>query len=122
MVFRRLIAVLLAGAAGVLANALFAGLVVNAALLVPLATAPPRYALGILFMLPVPTFYCLGLGAWGPALALAFLTVAPSLLAKYGLGALTDWPVLLALNFVYALTALVVYRLVVGGGRGARDS
>jgi hypothetical protein len=114
MILRRLLAVLLAGSAGVLANALFAGLFVNAALLVPLLTTPARYALGVLFVLPVPTFYCLGLGAWGSALALAFLTLAPSLLAKLGLGALTPWPLVLALNFVYALTALVVYRLVAG--------
>lgn len=114
MILRRLLAVILAGAAGVLANALFAGLFVNAVLLVPLATAPARYAIGILLVLPLPTFYCLGLGAWGSALALAFLTLAPSLLAKLALGAMTAWPVVLALNFVYALTALVVYRLVAG--------
>ncbi|HMA14355.1 MAG TPA: hypothetical protein VKP12_06190, partial [Kiloniellaceae bacterium] len=49
-------------------------------------------------------------------LALVFLTVAPSLLAKLVLGTMTAWPVVLGLNFVYALAALAVYRLVAGGG------
>jgi len=116
MIFKRLIAVVLAGTAGTLANAAAAALFVDPALW-KLAALPNRYALGILFVLPVPTFYCLGLGAWGGALALGFLTLAPSLLAKLGLGAPAAWPVVLALNFVYALTALVVYRLVLGGRR-----
>lgn len=113
MVLRTVITIVLAGAAGVLANAAAAGLFVNAGLW-KLAAVPNRYAIGIALILAVPALYRLLPGAWGAALALLLLTLAPSLLAKLVLGAVVAWPVVLALNFVYALTALVVYRLVLG--------
>ena len=113
MIFRTVIAVVLAGAAGTLANAAFAALFVNPALW-KLATVPNRYLLAIAFAAALPLIYRLLPRAWGAALALCLLTLAPSLLAKLALGALTAWPVVLALNFAYALTVLVAYRLVVG--------
>lgn len=114
MILRTVIAVGLAGAAGTLANAAAAGLFVNAELW-KLAAVPNRYAIGIALILAVPLLYRLLPGARGAALALFLLTLAPSLLAKLVLGAGAAWPVVLALNFVYALTGLVVYRLVLGG-------
>lgn len=113
MILRTAFAVVLAGVVGTLANALAAVVFVNPALWL-LALAPGRYAVAILLAAGVPTIYCLVPGAWGAALALGLLTVAPSLLNKLVFGGLAAWPVVLALNFVYALTALVVYRLVSG--------
>jgi len=113
MVFRTGLAVTLAGAIGCLANAVFAGLFVNPSLW-QLATVPNRYILAILFAALLPLIYRLLPGAWGAVLALVLLTLLPSLLAKLVLGAFTAWTVVLALNFVYALTALVVYRVVAG--------
>ncbi len=121
MFFRTIIAVLLAGAAGILANALAAALFVNP-LLLKLAWVPNRYGLGIVFAALIPLVYRLGLGAWGAVAALVLLTVLPALLVKLALGAPTAWAVLLALNFIYALTALIVYRLVAGGSRGIVES
>ena len=113
MILRTGLAVVLAGVAGCLANAVFAGLFVNAALW-QLALAPGRYGFAVLFAALLPPLYRLLPGARGAALALALLTLLPSLLAKLAFGALTAWAVVLALNFVYALTALLAYRLVLG--------
>jgi hypothetical protein len=113
MTLRTVAAVVLAGVAGTLANALAAVIFLRPTLWI-LALAPGRYVVAILLMTAVPLLYRLVPGAWGAALALLFLTLAPSLLAKLVFGALTAWPVVLALNFVYALAALVAYRLVLG--------
>jgi hypothetical protein len=119
MILRTVLAVGLAGVAGTLANALAAVVFVSPGLWV-LAAAPGRYAVAILLAVAVPAIYALLPGAWGAAAALAFLTLAPSLLAKLVLGTFAAWPVVLALNFVYALAALVTYRLVLGN-RAAED-
>lgn len=113
MVIRPILAVVLAGVAGVLANAAAAALFVNPVLW-QLAVAPSRYLAGIVFAVLVPLVYRVRPGAWGAALALLLLTLLPSLAAKLALGAVIAWPTLLALNFVYALVALVVFRLVAG--------
>jgi hypothetical protein len=114
MILRTVIAVVLAGVAGTLANAAAAALFVSGGLW-QLAAVPNRYAIAILFAAAIPLVYRLLPGAWGAALALIALTLAPSLLAKLVLAAAAAWPVVLAMNFIYALTALVVYRLVLGG-------
>ncbi len=106
------LAVLLAGAAGTLANAAAAAVFLNPGLFARLAVVPNRYVIGILFVALLPLIYRLLGGARGAFLALVVLTLAPSLLAKLGLGAMTAWPTVLALNFVYALTALIVYRVI----------
>ena len=113
MIFRIAFAVVLAGIAGALANAAFAGFFVHSALY-RLAVLPIHHALGIAFAVLLPLVYRLRPDAWGAALALALLTLLPSLLAKLALGGAGPWPELLAMNFTYALTALVVYRLVRG--------
>ena len=113
MVIRTILAVVLAGVAGVLANAAAAALFVNPALW-QLAMVPNRYLIGIALAVLVPLVYRVRPGAWGAALALLLLTLLPSLAAKLALGAVIAWPTLLALNFIYALAALVVYRLVAG--------
>lgn len=113
---RPILAVALAGVAGVLANAAAAALFVNPVLW-QLATVPTRYLIGIVFAVIIPLLYRLLPGARGAALALLLLTLLPSLAAKLSFGAFTAWHVLLALNFVYGLAALLVYRLA-SGARG----
>jgi hypothetical protein len=111
---RVILAVIAAGVAGTLANALAAVVFVNPALWI-LALAPQRYAIATALALALPVIYRLWPGAWGALLALVFLTVAPSLLNKFVFGGPAAWPVVLALNVVYALAALIAYRLVRGG-------
>jgi len=113
MIACKLLAVVAAGVAGTLANALAAVVFVNPALWI-LALAPGRYAIAVLLTLVLPLLYRLLPGARGAGLALVFLTVAPSLLNKLVFGGPAAWHVVLALNFVYALAALVVYRLAAG--------
>ncbi len=116
MVIRPILAVVLAGVVGVLANAAAAALFVNPTLW-QLAAVPNRYLIGIVFAVIIPLLYRVRPGAWGAALTLLLLTLLPSLAAKLALGAVIAWPVLLALNVVYALAALVAYRLVAGAPR-----
>ena len=118
MMLRAGLAVVLAGVAGTLANAAAAALLVNPALWI-LAEAPGRYAVAILLVAAVPLLDRLLPRVAATALALTFLTLAPSLLAKLVLGMLTAWPVVLGLNLVFALAALGVYRLVAGSGPAA---
>ena len=115
VIIRTILAVVLGGAAGTLANAAAAALFLRPDLFERLAVVPNRYFIGIALAALVPLIYRLLPGAWGALLALVFLTLAPSLLAKLGLGAMTAWTTVLALNFVYALVTLIVYRLVAGG-------
>lgn len=116
MFARTALAVIAAGVAGTLANAAAAVVFVNPALWI-LALAPGRYAIATLLALAIPAIYRLRPGAWGAGLALVFLTLAPSLLNKLVFGGPAAWHVVLALNFVYALVALIAYR-VVAGARG----
>ena len=113
MVIRTALAVVAAGVAGTLANAAAAVVFVNPALWI-LVQAPGRYATAVLLACALPALYRVLPGAWGAFLALVFLTVAPSLLNKLLFGGPAAWVVVLALNFVFALTALVTYRLVAG--------
>ncbi len=113
MLIRIILGVVAAGVAGTLANAAAAGLFLRPDLFERLAVVPNRYFIGVALALAIPLIYRLLRGPAGALVALAFLTVAPSLLAKLGLGAMTAWTTVLALNFVYALAALVAYRLVV---------
>ncbi|WP_340116049.1 hypothetical protein [Pelagibius sp. 7325] len=113
MVLRTVLAVVLAGAAGVLANAAAAALFVNP-MLWQLAGTPNRYLIGIALAVLVPLLYRVRPGAWGAGVALLLLTLLPSLATKLALGAVIAWPTLLALNFTYALAVLVVYRVVAG--------
>ena len=114
MTYRVAFALVLAGIAGMTAYALAAALLVDSAQL-DLLAQPGFYLVGIFFVLPLPVIYRFLPGAWGALLALVLLTVAPAVASKTGGETTLAWHVLLALTFVYALTALVVYRLVAGG-------
>lgn len=116
MTFRTVLALVLAGIAGSFAYALAAALFVDGELVL-LATNPKFHLVGIFFVLPAPVVYRFLPGAWGAALALLLMTLLPALASKLGGETMLAWHVLLALTFVYALTALVVYRLVAGPRR-----
>ncbi|MEO3428124.1 hypothetical protein AAFN88_04655 [Pelagibius sp. CAU 1746] len=111
---RTALALLLAGVAGMAAYALAAALFVDPAQLELLAK-PGFYLVGVFFALPLPVIYRFLPDARGAFLALVALTVAPAAASKLGGETLLAWQVLLALTFVYALTALIVHRLVAGG-------
>ncbi len=118
MTLRTALALALAGIAGMVAYALAAAVFVDPAQLELLTTAG-FYLVGIFFVLPLPVIYRFLPGAWGALLALVLLTVAPAVASKAGGETTLAWHVLLALTFVYALTALLVYRLVAGAPKAA---
>ena len=111
---RTALALALAGIAGMVAYALAAALFVDPAHLTLLSNAG-FYLVGVFFILPLPVVYRFLPGTRGALLALVLLTVAPAVASKVGGETTLAWPLLLALTFVYALTALIVHRLVAGG-------
>lgn len=115
---RVLIAIIVAGIVGTIANT--AALV---ALLgsdrMSLALVPGRYLVAIALCAALPLMDRWLWGAWFWAAALAWLTVAPSLLAKLAFAAAAGWGAVLAFNLVYAVAALATYLLIVGRRRGA---
>ena len=113
MNLRTILAVVLAGTAGTLANTLALVILIGPNLWHQ-ALVPGRYGVAIALMIAVPFLYRWLPGFWGAVVALVFLTVAPSLNANLVLHMGVPWASLLAFNFVYALAALVVYRLVRG--------
>jgi hypothetical protein len=114
MIDRKHRAVVVAGAGGVLASALAAAAFVSPDLW-RLALAIDRYIVGILLFTLVPPFYSMLPDVRGAALATVFLTLMPTVLSKLVLGSPADWPLLLAVNFVYAVATLAIYRLMLGG-------
>lgn len=105
------LAVVLAGIAGTLANTL-AAMAVFGADRWTLATVPARYGVAILVALALPGLDRLLPSKWSALAGFAALTILPSLNAKLVLGVGAPWGLVLALNAVYALAALVVYRLI----------
>lgn len=108
MVARIVIAVIVAGIAGTLANsALVAALTPNE--FAPPAASPGRNAVAVLLPLLFATLPRLP----AAAASLAALAVVPSILAKtvFGIGA--PWGFVLGVNAVYALGALIVYTAIV---------
>ncbi len=116
MSIRHLLALVVAGIAGTIANALAAAAFVNPEL-IRLALVPGRYAVALAVALAIPVSLRLVRGRLAPWAALALLTVIPSLLAKFVFGAGAPWHLVLSLNAVYSLAALAAYRLVAGGSR-----
>ncbi len=112
------VAVLAAGTAGTLANAAAAAIAVDADL-IRFALVPGRYAVAILVTAALPLLFRLP-GRWIPVVAgLCWLTVVPSLLAKLAFGAGAPWPIVLGLNGVFAVAALLTYRLTALPLRGS---
>lgn len=104
-------AVIAAGVAGTLLNALAAALFVDGTR-IGLALVPGRYAVAILVALTLPLAFRLGDRRMAIGVSLLVLTLAPSLIAKLVLGAGAAWTTVIGLNAVYAVAALSVYLLV----------
>ncbi len=105
---RTLIAVVVAGIAGTIANAVVVALLFGAPLL-PLIFSFGRLAVAILVALLLPPLFA-GMGR-GAAAAAGFvaLTIIPSILAKTVFAAGAPWGVVLGVNAVYAAVAVIVY-------------
>ena len=101
-------AVVAAGVAGTLANAVAAALIVDGAL-IRFTLVPGRYAVAILVAAALPIVFRRFDRQFATAIGLVLLTVAPSLLAKLAFGAGAPWPTVLGLNAVYALAAVAVF-------------
>ena len=114
---RKVIAVIAAGIAGTLVNSAAAAAVLGADKFAPFAFSPGRHGVAIAVAALIPAAFALLSGPAALGLAAALLTVVPSLLAKLVFGSGASWGLVLALNLVYAVAAIVVYRLVAG----ARD-
>ena len=108
---RTLIAVVAAGIAGTIANAVVVALLFGLPV-VPLILSFGRNAVAILVALLLPPLFArLGRGA---AMAVGFvaLAVIPSILAKTVFGSGAPWGTVLGVNAVYAAVAVVVYLLL----------
>jgi hypothetical protein len=112
---RRIVAVVLAGVAGTIANS-----VVVAALtpnpFVPLAVSPGRNAVAIAVAVLLPVIYAVTSGVAAAVIALVALTVIPSILAKLVFGIGAPWPFVLGVNAVYAIAAWAVYGAIMRAG------
>lgn len=109
------IAVVVAGIVGTLANSVAVAAAIGAPF-APLALSPGRHAVAILVAGLLPLIDRMWRGMAGQLVALALLTVVPSLLAKLVFGIGAPWLAVLLLNAVYALAAIVAYRLMLRRG------
>jgi hypothetical protein len=103
-VARVILAVVVAGIVGTIANSIIvAALTPNA--FVPLALSPGRNAVAIAVAVLLPVVHAAMSGTAAAVLALAALTVIPSILAKLVFGVGAPWLFVLGVNAVYALAA-----------------
>ena len=109
---RTIIAAVLAGIAGTIANSIAITAAMGAPLM-PLIFSFGREAVAILVaLLLIPIFARLsGASAW--ICSFLTLTILPSVLAKLVFDAGSSWSAVLMLNAVYAIVAILVYVLVV---------
>jgi hypothetical protein len=123
-VVRLILAVIISGVAGTVANSMIvAALTPNG--FVPLATSPGRNAVAIAVAALLPVIYAWTSGAAAAIIAVATLTVIPSVLAKLVFGIGAPWPVVLGVNAVYAVAAWALFlaiarREIRRPARGAR--
>lgn len=108
--FAVLIAVVLAGVAGTVVNAVAAAIVISPAA-IKLALVPGRYVIAILVAGTLPLIFAMAPQPISSVLGLIALTVVPSILAKTVFSAPAPWSIVLLLNAVYALVALAVYEI-----------
>ena len=115
---RLILAVVVAGIAGTLANSVVvAALTPNEFL--PLALSPGRNAVAIVVAALLPLIYARSAGATAAIIAIVALAVIPSVLAKTVFGVGAPWPFVLAVNAVYAVAAWAVYLGIAGRGGAA---
>jgi hypothetical protein len=112
---RHIVAVIVAGIAGTIANS-----VVVAALtsnpFIPLAVSPGRNAVAIAVAVLLPVTYAVTSGVAAAVIALVALTVIPSILAKLVFGVGAPWHFVLGVNAVYAIAAWAVYLAIMRAG------
>jgi hypothetical protein len=112
---RLILAVIVAGVVGTLANSVIvAALTPNE--FIPLAVSPGRNAVAIAVAALLPVIYAMTSGGVAAVIALAALTVIPSLLAKLVFGIAAPWPFVLGVNAVYAVAAWAVYLAIARTG------
>jgi hypothetical protein len=107
-ILRIILAVILAGIVGTIANSV----IVAALAPVPFADlvlSPGRNAVAIIVAILLPVIYTRLSGAGAAVLAIAALTVIPSLLAKFVFGVGAPWLFVLGVNAVYAVAAWATY-------------
>lgn len=110
---RVIIAVLLAGIAGTIANALGA-MAIGGAEKWALMLVPARYAIACLVAVLLPVIFHYMRPILGVVVAAIALTGIPSLNAKLVLGVGAPWFSVLLLNAVYAAVAMLVYLAISG--------
>lgn len=114
-----ILAVVIAGVAGTIANS-----VVVAALtpndFLALAISPGRLIVAIVVAALLPVIYAQTSGTTAGVIAVAALTIIPSLLAKLVFGVGAPWALALAVNAVYALVAWAVYIGIIRARSAAR--
>lgn len=114
---RRLVAVVVAGILGTIANSIVvAALTPNA--VGPLILSFGRNAVAIIVALLLPVIFARLAGAAAWATGLVALTLIPSILAKTVFAVGAPWPFVIGVNAVYAVAAIVVYAVIAGTGTG----
>jgi hypothetical protein len=103
-VARVILAVVVAGIVGTIANSLIVAALTPSAF-VPLALSPGRNAVAIAGAVLLPVIYAAMSGIAAVVVAWAALTVIPSILAKLVFGVGAPWLFVLGVNAVYALAA-----------------
>lgn len=122
-VVRLILAVIVAGVVGAVANSVIvAALTPNE--FIALAVSPGRNAVAIAVAALLPVIYAWTSGATAAIIAVAALTVIPSILAKLVFGVGAPWLFVLGVNAVYAVAAWVVYLAIAptGGGLPSRKT
>ncbi|MBS1303972.1 hypothetical protein [Loktanella sp. SALINAS62] len=105
---RSVIVAVIAGIIGTIANAIAINILAGADVM-PLIMSFGRNAVAVLIALLLIPLFHRGTGAGAFFGGLALLTVLPSLLAVYVFDANAPWSFVLGVNFVYALTATIIF-------------
>ena len=111
---RKVLAIVAAGISGTLVNSATAAAVLGAEKFLPFALSPGRHGVAVAVATLIPVAFSMLDGAAALALAAGLLTVVPSLLAKLVFGSGAPWLLVLALNLVFAVAAILVYRMIAG--------
>jgi hypothetical protein len=107
-----ILAIVLAGVAGTIVNAIAAAIVI-APSRIRLALVPGRYVVAIAVAAVLPFIFRWARLSVATVLGWAMLTIVPSLLAKLYFKAPLQWPLVILLNAFYAAAAVIVYQRVV---------
>lgn len=117
---RTALAVVIAGVVGTIVNAAALAIVLDAARL-GLALVPGRHLVAIAVCAALPLLHSRLRAPWSWPAAVAWLALAPSLLAKLVFAAQAGWGQVLSFNLVFALAALFTYWLLAPRRAGERS-